>query len=247
MPNRVVIRAANASETAYLRSTLQKASTTAMRWRQCAVNALVLWAASLLGVVLIWIGIAWVVRQTAAIDFGFRSVHAAWILGASSVVCALYAVASSVRWTRSLKDYRPDLQADIHTGQVAEEHYALIATKRFQEPEHGGLIYFWQTTDNKVLTLYDYESHDLGVYEDVPLKSTFTPKSELIMVRAPHTGLVIETTFSGQALQVDSPIDLTAEPEHWPESESYTNIPWHELEDRLSPGWSQPAVDQHQR
>jgi hypothetical protein len=127
------------------------------------------------------------------------------------------------------------LVADISGAQVAEEHYVLTAAKRFQEPEHGGLIYFLRTAEDKVLTLYDHESQDLGVQGGEPLKSSFRPKTELVMVRAPQTALVIDKAFSGEVLEAGDPIVLVVPPNEWPETESYCDIPWTELEARLGP------------
>ena len=146
MPNRVVNRDATAAETAYLEQLLVEAPTTSRHWKQGAENALVLWAASLLGLVAIWLGLAWLARTFFTIEFGLRSEAAVWFFGIAVPVCLIYAVISSARWIRGWYDYRSLLRADISDQKVEEEHYVFTETKRFQEPEHGGLIYFLRTS-----------------------------------------------------------------------------------------------------
>jgi hypothetical protein len=239
MPSEVILRPATEAELASLRNILQTAATTGMRLRQGAENALVLWAASLLGLMILWLGSAWLSRKLFNVaDFGLHSAAGVWIFGLGAAVCAVYALISSIRWIRAWEDCRPLLKADIDTGQVHEEHYAFTSAKRFQEPEHGGLMYFLRTTEDKVLALFDYESQDLGVQEDDPFKSSFVPMSDLIMIKAPKAGFVLGTTFSGIPLEAGDPIELCVEPKHWPESESYVSIPWSELEARLGPARS---------
>jgi hypothetical protein len=236
MPSQVVQRVATSAELAFLEKTLRDATTNVRRWKQGGENALVLWAVSLLGLVVIWLAFAWVVRKLFFFDVGLHSAAAVWVLGIGTPICAVYAGISSTRWVRSWKDYRPLLQADIAAGQVTEEHYGFTSAKRFQEPEHGGLIYFLRTTEDKVLTLFDHESQDLGAQGGDPLKSSFVPRSELVMVRAPKTGLVIDKTFAGALLEAGEPVELSVGPKHWPESESCVNIAWSELESRLGSG-----------
>lgn len=121
----------------------------------------------------------------------------------------------------------------LDAGQVQEERYAFTAAKRFQEPEHGGLIYFLRTVEGKVLTMFDAESQDLAMSEQDPLTSSFRSMSELVMVRSPNTGFVIGQTFSGDPLELGPPLEIEADPKDWPESETYCDMPWADLASRL--------------
>jgi hypothetical protein len=236
MPHHTLQRTASQDEQAFLRERLARAPTTASRWRQGAASALVTWAVSLLGFVVVWLITAGLARRFAHIDYGLHSTAAPWLLSTATLLCATYAIGSSVLWVQRWKDYRPSLVTDIAVAQVIEEHYAFDAIQRFQEPEHGGLIYFLRTTEGRVLTLYDHESSDLGAQEGDPLGSTFKPMSRLVMVRAPQTGWVISTNFSGEQLDPGDPIELAASHKRWPETEEYCSIPWAELESVLGPG-----------
>lgn len=235
MPSKKIQRPASKAELEHLQKLLKGSATTAGRWRQGIENALVLWAVSLMGVVLIWLACAWLARKTLGLEIGMRSPAALWILGISLPLCGLYAAVSSFRWISSSKDRRPQLASDIEKAEVVEEHYHFVEAKRFQEQEHGGLMYFLRTANDKVLTLFDYESQELGVDGKDPLQSQFQPKSELVMVRTPATGLVIGQKFSGEVLNVGEPIVLELAPDRWPESEAYCSIPWLKLESKLGP------------
>lgn len=235
MHSHVVRRPATEAEHAALKKMLANAAKTSRRWKQGIENALVLWAASLLGLVVIWLAFAWLGRKLFEVEFGLHSSAMVWVLGVATPLCAAYAALSSVRWIRGWTDYCPLLRADIEGAQVLEEHYVFTEATRFQEPEHGGLIYFLRTAEDKVLALFDYESQELGTRGGDPLKSSFRPKAKLVMIRAPKAAFVISKVFSGEALEVGDPIDLAVAPKEWPKSESYCNIPWAELEARLGP------------
>ncbi|MES1264651.1 MAG: hypothetical protein ABUU24_03245, partial [Variovorax sp.] len=235
MPSRVIQRQATPAELELLANVLRNSATAVRRWKQGVENALVLWAASLLGVVVIWLAAAWVARKVVNAEFGLSSPAAVWLVAVVAPLCGIYAAVSSVRWVRGWKDYRPLLRADIEGAKVQEEHYVFTEAKRFQEPEHGGLIYFLRTTEGKVLTLFDHESQDLGTQERDPLTSSFRPMSALVMVRAPKTGFVVGKSFAGAPLEVGPPVTLDVDPKYWPESESYCSIQWAELESRLGP------------
>ena len=239
MPDRVVTREAGPAETAYLEQLLLQAPTASRRWKDGLENALVLSAVSLLVLVLAWLGLAWIARKLFALDFGLQSAAVVWVLGIGIPICLIGAGFSSVRWVKGWRDYRPLLRADITSRRVEEEHYVFTEAMRFQEPEHGGLIYFLRTCDDKVFTLFDHESQDLGVQDEDPLKSSFSPKQNLVIARAPGTRFVISKVFSGSPLDTGDPIELTVEPKHWPETEEYCGIAWADLPTRLGP--SQPA------
>jgi hypothetical protein len=204
------------------------------RLKEGAENALVLWAVSMLGLVLVWSLIAWVARRAFGWQIGWNSSWAIWVISLGASACAVLAIISSVRWLKGWRDSRPLLRTDLDAGRVVEAHYQFDAAKRFQEPEHGGLIYFLRTTEGKVFVLYDRESQDRGVRDEDPLSSTYQPRTELVLVRAPTAGFVIDEQFSGAPLDAGPPHELTIAPKFWPESEEYCDIPWNELESRLS-------------
>ncbi len=222
------------SDRAFLEERLKQAAGPAKRWTRGLGNAVVLWAVSLLLLFLGWKVLAWLTRLVSGFNFGPNSPFAIWFVIIAAPSCAILAVISSLRWVKRWSDPRPRLLADLDGGTMVEERYRFTAAKRFQEPEHGGLIYLFLTDDNKVFGRYDHESQDLGVQDKDPLSSSFEPRTELLLIRAPNTRYVIDEAVSGDSLDAGPAYELTIAPERWPEQEEYCDIPWSELETRLS-------------
>ena len=173
-------------------------------------------------------------------DVGLQSPYALWIFVLGVPACAAYALVSTVLSMRRRRDLRPALRADLETGDVIEESYRFTDARRFQEPEHGGLIYFLHTDDDRVFVLYDTESQDLGARGGNPLTSRFEPKSELRVVRTPSSAIVLGKSFSGEVLDAGEPLELGLPPKEWPASEAYYDVPWAELDAKLArPGITQ--------
>jgi hypothetical protein len=181
--------------------------------------------------ILCWLVVAWLARVTVGEKIGWHSAAASWVIPLSGLAAAAYMFSIFLFVGRSSKkDSDTSLKTDLEAGQVVEEDYKLTAAKRMQEQEHGGLIYFLRTVDDDVLVLYDEESQQLGVLDDEPLNSSFQPCSNLIMIRAPKTGYVIDKIFSGELLDAGEPLDLLASPDDWPENEEFCDIAWDDLE-----------------
>lgn len=198
------------------------------------------WAGSVLIVFVVWLSVAWPARLMGGLDVGLQSPYAPWIFVLGVPLCAAYALVSTVLSMRQRRDLRPALRADLDNGNATEESYRFTAARRFQEPEHGGLIYFLHTDDDRVFVLYDTESQDLGARGANPLTSRFAPKSELRVVRAPSSAIVLGKSFAGEVLDAGEPLELGLPPKEWPESEAYYDVPWTELEARLArPGITQ--------
>ncbi len=217
-----------------LEQLLTDSPSAAKRFNTGLENALVAWAVSMLVIMVVWLCVVWLARRAMAWEIGWHSPYALWMVLILLASTAAWAIVSSVRWMKGWKDYRPELKADLDGGQVMEERYRFTAAKRFQEPEHGGLLYCFHTDDDRVFVLYDSESQDLGAADGNPLESSFQASSELCLVRALRTGFVLITQFSGTPLEVGVPSELNLPPKNWPQPETYCDIPWGELETRLS-------------
>ncbi len=212
-----------------VRKLLLKLPSTAKRWQEAAKMGLTSWFIATLLFIFAWDFIVWLINKTI-----HKKVSWIWVVVSVSLGLAIYFIIESIRWVKKWPDNRKEYQADIETGQVVEESYVFNAAKRFQEQEHGGLIYFLRTTDNKVFALFDHESQNLGVENKNPLNSKFQPTTELLIVRAPKSELVISRQFSGTPLDAGEINDLLVGPKSWPEDEEYCKIPWDELEMRLT-------------
>jgi len=224
-------RAITEGERAFLEKLLRDAPS---RWKLGVGNAVVLWAVSMLIFLIAWSGISWIARIAFAVSIGWRTSVGLWMLLAGGVACLVFAVHSTMRWLRTSPDYRLLARLDLSDGIVFEERLIFTEARRFQEPEHGGLIYFLRTTDDRVFVLYDHESQDLGVEGKDPLSSSLQPKSELLLIRAPNTRLVITKTFAGDDLPTTHVCEMVVPPTEWPETEEFCSIPWSELEHRYA-------------
>jgi len=233
-------RPMSADERGLLQRILEAQSNRRRRWKSAAGNFVVLWAGSLLAAILIWLLVAWLMRFALHWNVGWGTPAAIWVVGLGALGCAVFSAFSTARWVKSWPDHRSELAADLAGGVVVEEPYRLVAAKLFQEPEHGGLMYFLRTEDGDVLVLYDHESGSLGARGENPLASTFRPLSRLILVRAPSTKFVLDSRFSGAPIEVPAPVELAVPPSRWPDDEKFCDIPWEELERRL--GAKKPAA-----
>lgn len=233
MQSNTLSRVQTPAERDELERMLALAPTSARRVREGLGNLLLLWAFALLLVVVLWWVLAWLMRKLTGVDYGWQSPVSVWVWGLVLPLCAAYASVSTWRWLRGWRDMRPDLRADLAAGTVQEERHRFEEVRRFQEPEHGGLIYFFRTADSQVFVFYDAESQDRGVQEQDPLASSFVPMSDLALVRAPRSGFVLHRTFSGGVLDAGEPAPLQLEPSDWPEHEAFCDIPWDRLDARL--------------
>lgn len=233
MPSRSIQRIATPDERTILEQWHAEAPTTMTRFKQGMGNSLVYWAISMFTILILWLVADGIAGKLSGEHFGFRGPAAAWMLAIGAIVSAVFAVTSSVRWLRNARDVRPLLRDDAHDAVVVEEHYTLTAAKRFQEPEHGGFLYFLRSAEDEVFTVFDHESQDLGVNGKDPLQSTFRPRTGLLVVRAARSGFVLRTLWSGDVIAVEHDGDLAADPADWPESDTLCDIPWSALEVRL--------------
>lgn len=227
-------RAMSDSEREILEGFLRRSPTRAKRSRRAIENAFVMWAASTLLFILCWKFLAWLTQILIHYDFGWSSPAAFWFLLLGLPACLMFAIGSTANWIKRWRDPRPLLQADMDGGRVREERFRFTEAKRFQEQEHGGLMYFLRTVDDKILVLFDHESQDLGLRGESPLTSKFQPRTQLLMVRAPNTTYVISQIFSGDIVDAGEPLELLAPPKKWPAQNSLLNMPWDQLEANFS-------------
>lgn len=233
MPTETKERAASQSELDFMRTILQSSPSRTKRLKQSLENTIIVWAATMLTFMLLWFLFAIVVEKLLNIACGWKSPYAWSIALIGAVISATVALSSTTRWLKTVRDFSAPLQNDIEQKLVLEEHYVFTEAKRFQEPEHGGLIYFMLTEQSKVLVLYDEESQNLGAQGEDPLLSNFKVHTKLILVRAPNTRYVISKNFFGTKLEVGEPIELSIAPNSWPDSDEYCSISWEDLESRL--------------
>lgn len=184
--------------------------------------------------VIVWLGLAWIIRAILDVDFGWDHPHGLKVFWTLVGLCLAYSLYLTFLHGGPGTELKRSILEDIENGIVMIEKYTITAAKIFQEQEHGGLMYFLRTEDERVYVYFDYESQDLGVAGDDPMASTFRPMRQLTIERAPKSKMVIDEQFTGQTLEVPEPEDLLAPPEKWPESGEFVRVPWAKLESKYS-------------
>jgi hypothetical protein len=223
-------RAMSAEERAQLAGMLATSSRGPSRSQLAAVNAVAMWVLLMSAFAFVWALFAWLVRRFAELEFGLQAPAAPWVWAGAGAACAAFATGSSRRWFARRPDERAQLAGDLERGAVIAETFTLTAVKCFQEPEHGGLMYFFRTDDGGVLVFFDGESQDLGAGGGDPLQSSFRPRTKVTIARAPLTRLALGTVFQGPALEPGAVLDLAAPPREWPDSAELCPVPWDDLE-----------------
>ena len=203
------------------------------RWKRIARDARLELSPTLFGLLLLVLLVAVVAGQITGQD-GFDSAAVRWTVLVGVPLCFVYAIASSIHRYRGVQAIGDLVSSEIEAGQVLEEHHRFIEARRFQEPEHGGLMYFLRTSDDRVLVLYDSESQDLGVQGLDPFSSSFLPKRELTIVRTPESDIVISTDFVGEGFAFSETTELGASPDKWPESGKFYDVSWADLDRALA-------------
>lgn len=230
MNNKTHRRTMNEEERAFLETLLRNAPT---RWKAAAENIAVLWAGSMLVFVLCWAVVGWIGRIAFAVNIGWKAPLAPLVLLISGAGITMFSVLSTVRWLKPSRDYRSLVRADLAENSVLEEQLQFVETKIFQEPEHGGLIYFFCTPDDRVFIIYDHESQDLGAGGEDPHTSAFQPRTQLSLVRAPVSRVPISKNFSGPPLRAGDVMELAVDPKLWPAPDEFCDVAWHELENHF--------------
>lgn len=200
-----------------------------------ALNAVAMWVLLMSAFAFVWALFAWLVRRFWDVELGLHGPAAPWVWAGGAIACAAFATVSSQRWFRSRPDERAQLAGELERGVIIAETFTLTAVKRFQEPEHGGLWYFLRTDDDRVLVVFDDESQDLGAGGGDPLQSSFRPRAQVTIARAPVTRFALATEFQGPELEPGEVLELAAPPREWPDSAELCPVSWADLELRFGP------------
>jgi hypothetical protein len=171
---------------------------------------------------LLWCILYWVGWKFFSLDLGLHGAAAPWIAGVA--VLALVAmvgpeVSKTLRHSRSAIRA---LEADLASGSVEDMTIRITDAMRFQEPEHGGFLYFLRTGDERVYVQFDYGSQDRG-------RSRYLPRDTLNVVRGQHGGHILASVFTGHPVEIAHDGKLTAKPGQWPEPDTFCSTPWNML------------------
>jgi hypothetical protein len=219
-------RAITASERSALEEEIAKA-----RQRFSERNGMLFGPAFTLVLVLVGLGalIRWGARMFFDYDLGLQSAATPWLLSAGVVFFALAIGSEVVKTFRRSRAVLGPLVADLSSETVEEKTLNIVDAMRFQEPEHGGFLYFLRTSDERVYVQFDYESQDLGVDGQDPMLSKYSPRTVLKIIRAPQSGHILASDFSGDPVRISQTKKLKAKPRKWPEPDTFCKIPWSRL------------------
>ena len=191
------------------------------------------WLGSMAVIVIIWFILSWIVGYFIKFDFGFQSSSGMVVLKIFFLITAIWSAFQNWQWFNRAPNMRSIIAKDISEGLVVEEQYHFSAAKCFREPEHGGLMYFLLEKQNRTYVVFDHESQISNHNVAQSSNSQLSPMSNLTVVRAPQSKLMIRQEFSGDALHTDNLREITLSPEYWPELNAFCNIKWNDLECKL--------------
>jgi hypothetical protein len=185
-------------------------------------------------IVLIWLFIAWIVRVIFVVDFGWDSQYSYTILFSILSLSFIHLLVTLIKSETADPKTRKMLLFDIQQKKILVEDYQLIDGKVFEEPEHGGFIYFFKTNDDKVFVTFDSESQDLAMNDEDASKSSFSPKNKLRLEKTPNANVLINEEFSGDELDVPEPLLFTANTKIWPEFDGFIDVSWSKIESKFT-------------
>jgi hypothetical protein len=202
--------------------------------KEMILSLLGAWITFVLIFTLLWVVVAWFGHAFFDAHFGWNSRWKDAILSVGVLLGGLL-VAYAILHQLWFQHRRGDaIRRDIAKGVVNEMRMRIVEAKRFEEPEHGGLLYFLHTSDKKVFTMFDYESQDLGVQGLDPLTRPFCPCNDFVIVQAPESRSVLSSNFTGEQIELAPPLVLSVPPSKWPRFEEFCNTPWEKLETKYS-------------
>jgi hypothetical protein len=191
------------------------------------------WLGSMVIIVIICLILSWVASIFTKFDFSFRSSIGAVVLNLFIIITAVWSALQNWQWFKRSTNMRTLIAIDISEGMVVEEQYHFSAAKCFREPEHGGLMYFLLDEKNRTYVIFDHESQNLNDNMMQSSSSLLFPKTDLTVIRAPKSKLMICQEFSGVRLHTDFPREITLSPENWPDPNAFYRIKWDDLEQKL--------------
>lgn len=229
MSSKIITRKMTSDE----RSKLEEISglvTLKKKWLQGAENTLVLWSATLLAIFMLGGLVVFLIEKIFDINVLFSSEITVWGLSILIIGSGVYAIISSYNWIKNWGDFKPLIIEDLKHSNIFQETLEITEIKKFQEIEHGGIIYFLHNKDGRVFVLQHSDYH-INPDDRIP----FIIKRKLKIAYAPKSNFMLSTDFSGEIIDSEKLFKLTVPPNKWPEEHTWCNIRWDDLEKTLSP------------
>ena len=179
--------------------------------------------------VLVWLFINWFLGFIVPLDFGWNSQYRNYILWpivGFSYLWLFFEVALTCGPDPQIKQA---LRKDLEKRVLKVSEYPIYEAKVFEEPEHGGFIYFVRTSGDKVLALFDAESQDLSIDGQDPFDSSYKIRSVLKISRAPNSNMIVDEQFSGKLVPIPEPEVCNEDSDIWPEHADFVKCKWEKV------------------
>lgn len=217
---------------------LKRASTTSflskeslkLIWEVVPLGAAIL---SLILIVL-WLFLNWLIGLIISIDFGWGSQYRNYILWPIVVLSYLYFFVETAKSCGLDSKIREALKEDLAGKILKVSEYPIIEVKVFEEPEHGGFIYFVLSCDDKVIALFDYESQDLSIDGEDPKNSSYKVRKNLKISKTPIANFIVDDHFFGEIVEIPEINVFTENTEIWPVHAEYVKCKWENVDARYS-------------
>ena len=182
----------------------------------------------------IWLFFNWFVGLFLDFDFGWGSEYRNVILISIVLLCFGFLSFEIIRRETPDKALRNKINKDLSAGVLEIIEYEIKSLKVFEEPEHGGFIYFLLTADDEVLVMYDSESQDLSIDDQDPMSSSFLPRRMLKISKTIYSDIIVSEEFLGDLIEFPELEVMTAKTSIWPEHGKIVRCKWDKIESKYA-------------
>jgi hypothetical protein len=179
--------------------------------------------------VLIWIFINWLLGFIITFDFGWNSQYRNYILWPIVGLSYSWLFFEVAKTCGPNSQTKQALKKDLEVKVLKVSEYPIYEVKFFEEPEHGGFIYFVRTSGDKVLALFDSESQDLSIDDQDPKDSSYKIRNVLKISKAPNSNIIVGEQFSGEPVQIPELEVFTANTKIWPKHADFVKCKWENI------------------
>ncbi len=173
--------------------------------------------------------IGWVLELITTVDLGWSSPYGSyifWLIVAFSFLWPLFEV---LRSSGPSSETRQAICKDLEKNILKVSEYPIYEIKVFEEPEHGGFVYFCRTYRNRVIAIYDSESQELSINGEDPENSSYKVREILKIIKTPNSNILIEESFLGELVHNPELELLTANTKIWPEHTDFVKCAWENI------------------
>lgn len=178
---------------------------------------------------MLWLLLNWLLGLIITFDFGWNSQYRNYIFWSIVGLSYLYLFVEVAKSCGPDSKTREAIKKDLAKNIVKVSEYPISEVKVFEEPEHGGFIYFVRTFDSKVIALFDSESQDLSIDGEDPNNSPYKIRNILKISRTPIANHIVDEEFSGDIVAIPELKLFTDNTNIWPEHADLIKCKWENI------------------